>query len=256
MLIRTKHLLMDKVTSTEGVSVSGYGTTQEDTTDVKTTEANGNSGATTESTTDAKGTSNTETKTDDKSKSDETTTREIGLSGYVDEVKVEEKTEVKTEEVKTEETKNDTKVEDLKIDLRGLTEDQTKDIIQFAKDLKLTPEQAQSVLDNRKEQLDKYNQQVADFDKQVKETHTKWEQDLRTEWSKDFGANVKAVNNTLTNHFPETAKMLATSGKRLNPMQMKEILNISKLLGDEGVFEAGGANSTTKERHPSDYYTN
>lgn len=252
MLIRTKHLLMDKVTSTEGVSVSGYGTTQEDTTDVKTTEANGNSGATTESTTDAKGTSNTETKTDDKSKSDETTTKEIGVSGYTDEVK----TDVKTEETKTDENKNDTKVEDLKIDLRGLTEDQTKDIIQFAKDLKLTPEQAQSVLDNRKEQLDKYNEQTAEFDKQVKEAHTKWEQDLRAEWSKDFGANVKAVNNTLTNHFPETAKMLATSGKRLNPMQMKEILNISKLLGDEGVFEVGGANSTTKERHPSDYYTN
>jgi uncharacterized membrane-anchored protein YhcB (DUF1043 family) len=247
-MFRTKHLLMDKATSTEGVSVSGYGTTQEDTTDVKTTEANGNSGATTESTAESKGTSNTETKTDDKSKSDETTTKEAGVSGYTD--------EVKTEETKTEETKNDTKVEDLKIDLRGLPEEQTKDIIDFAKDLKLSPEQAQSILDRRKSELDKFNEYQANTEKEIQQTYTKWEQELRTEWSQDFGANVKAVNNTLSKHYPETSKMLATSGKRLNPMQMKEFLSVSKLLSDEGTFEAGGTNSDKKVRDPSDYYTN
>lgn len=251
MLIRTKHLLMDKITSTEGVSVSGYGTTQENTTDAKTTEANGNSGATTEDKTKAEGTQNSETKTDDQSKSDATT--EKSVSGYSTE---EKKDETVVDDKKVEETKNDTKVEDLKIDLRGLPEEQTKDIIDFAKDLKLTPEQAQSILDRRKSELDKFNEYQTNTEKEIQQTYTKWEQELRTEWSQDFGANVKAVNNTLSKHFPETSKMLATSGKRLNPMQMKEFHSLSKLLGDEGTFEAGGANSDKKDRHPSDYYTN
>ncbi len=248
-MLRTKHLLMDKANSTEGVS--GYGSGQGNETDTSKTETTGDTSTTTADTTDAKGTSDTETKTGDESKQAETTEQK-SVSGYsTEDKKVEE-----TAETKTEETKTETKVEDLKIDLKGLTEEQTKDLIEFAKDTKLSTEQAQHLLDKRKEALDKINQDQANFDEQVKATYSKWEDDLRTDWGNEFAANVHAVNNTLTKHYPETAKMLATSGKRLNPMQMKEFLSVSKLLGDEGTFEAGGNNDSKRDRHPSDYYTN
>lgn len=247
-MLRTKHLLMDKANSTEGVS--GYGSGQGNETDASKTETTGDTSTTTADTTNTQGTSDTETKTGDESKQAETTEQK-NVSGYSTEDKVEETAENKTEENKTE-----TKVEDLKVDTRGLTEDQTKDLIEFAKETKLSTEQAQQLLDKRKEALDKLNEDQAKFDAEVKATYTKWEGDLRTDWGNEFAANVHAVNNTLTKHYPETAKMLATSGKRLNPMQMKEFLSVSKLLGDEGTFEAGGNNDNKRDRHPSDYYTN
>jgi hypothetical protein len=238
---------MDKANSTEGVS--GYGSGQGNETDASKTETTGDTSTTTADTTNTQGTSDTETKTGDESKQTETTEQK-NVSGYSTENKVEEIAETKTE------TKTETKVEDLKIDNRGLADDQIKDIIEFAKETKLSNEQAQQLLDKRKSQLDKYNEDQSKFDAEVKATYTKWEGDLRTDWGNEFAANVHAVNNTLTKLFPETSKLLASSGKRLNPGQMKEIFNISKLLGDEGTFEAGGSNNNKTDRHPSDYYTN
>ena len=263
MLFRTKligmgNLLMDQTNSTEGVS--GYGTGQTTTTDTSTAQATGNSGDTTTNTTVAQGTPNTETKTGDQSQQ-AATTEQKNVIGYSTEnkdpeTKPDQTTENKTAEGTTE-NKNDTNVEDLKIDTRGLPDDQTKDIIDFAKELKLTSEQAQSVLDKRKNELDKYMKSQEEVENTVKTTYTKWEEDLRTDWGKDYAPNIQIVNNTLTQHFPETAKMLVSSGKRLNPVQVKEFLELGKKLGDENTFEPGSSNSSNKkDRNPSDFYTN
>lgn len=251
-MFRTKHLLMDQVNSTEGVS--GYGNGQADTKDTKTTETSGSSSATdtTKSGTDTKGAADAQAKTPE-SEQTKTPEEQKNVTGYSTDDPPEEK---KVEETKPEETKPDTKVEDFKLDLKGLTDDQTKDIVEFAKELKLTPQQAQAILDKRKTELDKYMDMQATEQNQIKETHKKWEGDLRTEWADDFKPNVHAVNNTLSKHFPSIAKHLASTGKRLNPLEMKEFLAVSKLLGDEGTFEAGSGNSQAKARHPSDFYSN
>lgn len=251
-MFRTKHLLMDQVNSTEGVS--GYGNGQADTKDTKVTETPGSGGTTPPAAGDKKpeGTANAEVKTPE-SEQAKTPEEQKNVTGYSTDDPPEEK---KVEETKTEEKVDDTKVEDFKLDLKGLTDDQTKDIVEFAKELKLTKEQAQAILDKRKTELDKYMDLQANEQNQIKETHKKWEGDLRTEWADDFKPNVHAVNNTLSKHFPTIAKHLATTGKRLNPLEMKEFLAVSKLLGDEGTFESGDANNQSKVRHPSDYYTN
>lgn len=251
-MFRTKHLLMDQVNSTEGVS--GYGNGQADTKDTKTTETSGSSSATdtTKSGENTQGATDAQGKTPE-SEQTKTPEEQKNVTGYSTDDPPEEK---KVEETKPEETKPDTKVEDFKLDLKGLTDDQTKDIVEFAKELKLTPQQAQAILDKRKTELDKYMDMQAAEQNQIKETHKKWEGDLRTEWADDFKPNVHAVNNTLSKHFPSIAKHLASTGKRLNPLEMKEFLAVSKLLGDEGTFEAGSGNSQSKVRHPSDYYTN
>lgn len=259
-MFRTKHLLMDQVSSTEGVS--GYGTGQATTTDTTPTQAAGNTSAAVTDTTNAQGTQNQAAATGDQSQQAAATEQKVNVVGYSTEAvvpgeaaKPAEGTETKPAEATTE-SKNDTKVEDLKIDLKGLTEEQTKDLIEFAKDTKLSTEQAQHLLDKRKEALDKINQDQANFDEQVKATYKKWEGDLRADWGSDYAPNIQIVNNTLTQHYPETAKMLEQYGKRLNPVQVKEFLSVAKLLGDEGTFEAGSSNTNKKERHPSDYYSN
>lgn len=252
-MYRTKHLLMDQASSTEGVS--GYGGGQANATDTKVTETPGGSGTAdqTKGGTNAEGTPNAQSEAD-KSKQTKTPEEQKNVTGYnTDDPPADKK---KVEETKTEENKDDTKVEDFQLDLKGLTDDQTKDIVEFAKELKLTKEQAQSILDKRKTELDKYMDLQAQEANKIKETHKKWEGDLRTEWGEDFKPNVHAVNNTLSKHFPSIAKHLASTGKRLNPLEMKEFLAVSKLLNDEGTFEAGDANNQTKVRHPSDYYTN
>lgn len=249
-MFRTKHLLMDQANSTEGVT--GYGNGQASTTDTKVTEATGNNSAATGDT-KTEGAANTQGEAG-KSEQTKTPEEQKNVTGYnTEDPPAEDK---KEEETKVEEKKDDTKVEDFKLDLKGLTDDQTKDIVEFAKELKLTPEQAQAILDKRKIELDKYMDLQTSEANTIKETHKKWEGDLRTEWDKEFKTNVHTVNNTLSKHFPTIAKHLASTGKRLNPLEMKEFLAVSKILGDEGTFEAGGANTEAKVRHPSDYYSN
>lgn len=251
-MFRRMHLLMDQANSTEGVT--GYGNGQANAADTKVTETTGGDGKTTPTNSDAntEGTANAQGEAN-KSEQTKTPEEQKNVTGYSTDEVVEEK---KVEETNTEEKKDDTKVEDFKLDLKGLTDDQTKDIVEFAKELKLTPTQAQAILDKRKSELDKYMDLQTTEANTIKETHKKWEGDLRTDWDKDFKPNVHAVNNTLSKHFPSIAKHLATTGKRLNPLEMKEFLAISKLLGDEGTFENGDANNQSKVRHPSDYYTN
>lgn len=253
-MFRTKYMLMDQVNSTEGAS-SGYGTGQANTADTKVTETPGGGGTTPAATSGAntEGTPNAEGKTPE-SQQTKTPEEQQNVTGYsTDDPAPEEK---KAEETKPEENKPDTKVEDFKLDLKGLSEEQTKDIVEFSKELKLTKEQAQAILDKRKSELDKYIDFQTTEANTIKETHKKWEGDLRTDWGEEFKPNVHAVNNTLSKHFPTIAKHLATTGKRLNPLEMKEFLAVSKLLSDEGTFENGEANMQSKMRHPSDYYTN
>jgi len=249
-MFRTKHLLMDQASSTEGVT--GYGDGQATTPDTKATEAAGNNGAAAGGAT-TEGTTNTQGEAV-KSEQAKTPDEQKNVTGYnTEDPPAEEK---KAEVPPVEEKKDDTKVEDFKLDLKGLTDDQTKDVVEFAKEIKLTKEQAQAILDKRRIELDKYLDLQTQEANTIKETHKKWEGDLRTEWDKEFKTNVHAVNNTLSKHFPTIAKHLATTGKRLNPLEMKEFLAVSKILGDEGTFEAGGTNTEAKVRHPSDYYSN
>lgn len=259
-MFRTKYLLMDQASSTEGVS--GYGTGQASTTDTTTTQAAGNTSAAVTDTTNTQGTPNQAAATGDQSQQAAATEQKVNVIGYSTEAvvpgettKPAEGTETKPAEATTE-SKNDTIVEEFKVDTRGLTDEQTKDLIDFAKENKFTPEQAQVLLDKRKSELDKYTSAQAEADKTVADTYKKWEGDLRADWGSDYAPNIQIVNNTLTNHFPETAKLLAATGKRMNPVQVKEFLALGKKLGDEGTFEAGSSNTNKKERHPSDYYSN
>lgn len=232
-------LLMDEATEAISGGASGYGTTEQTTaTDDKSTKENGSSIPTPPGQKDQEGTKVEDDKGDDKPE------QKGAPSGYGE------------GEKPKEEVKTDTEVVDIKIDLRGLSEDQTKDLIDFAKENKLTNEQAQAILDRRKTQLDEYNKQTSDFEALKKATHAGWVTELQTEWGKDFDTNVKTVNDTLSAHFPETARILANSGSKMNPKQMKEFLSLAQILKDEGQHNSGDASAGTKERHPSDYYNN
>lgn len=256
-----KYLLLDEAGDTAAGGASGYEATK---TDDKGTETAGNNGDTNKE--NAQGAQDQSAKSGDQSKQAAEDKSKENVSGYdLDEEDTstpppaadENKDAKKEDEDKGKEEENKTKVEDLKIDLRGLSEDQTKDLIEFAKELNLSNEQAQKVLDKRKSELDKFNEHQQEFDKQVKEVYQSWGAELKKEWGKEFNTNIHAVNQTLTNHFPETAKLLASSGKRLNPKQMKEYFNLSQILKDEGQHNGGdGGGKEQKERKPWDAYSN
>lgn len=253
-----KHLLQEELKdeTTTSPGLSGYTNTEEPppATEIK---AAGDSSDTSKDSANQEGTPDKETKTDDQSKQTETP----NITGYdeSDDIKIETKTDDKKTETDDKSGIDDTKVVELELDLKGLKYEEVTDLKEFAKENKLSKDQAQKLLDKRKEALDNQAKLQADFEAEKKTVYKKWTDDLKND--PDFGGqnfknSLHAVNKLLETHMPGTAKLLTDSGKRLSPIQMKELRAIALKLSDEGTLELGGTTTTTKERQPWDVYNN
>jgi len=249
--MKTKHLLMNEAVDDTKGGTGGSGYVEET---PETTEKTETTGDTSENTTKTEGTGDTKTSgEDDKSKQSETSKEQKDATGYGDESKDADKNKDQT--TKTDEIKLD-----YEIDFKGLKEDQTKDLIEFAKANKLTKEQAQAIMDKRKEVIDIMAQQQADHEKEKVETYSKWTKELKDHpefGGANYNSSVHTVNKFLREHLPTTAKYLTETGKRLSPKEMIELRAVAMKLSDEGSHEQGGTTkSNNKERNPWDYYNN
>lgn len=149
------------------------------------------------------------------------------------------------------------------LDYKGLDVEKNKDIVEFAKTHKLSKEQAQAFVDARKLAIDNHAANVAKFENDKKETHARWEKELRDD--KDFGgsqenfaANIKLVGDFSKNHLPNLTKALTSNGGRLSSSEMKEIRLLALKMKDEGAppTDGGAGGNKQENRHPTDYYSN
>lgn len=257
MLVKKHNLLLDKLD--ESGTPSGYGTS-ETKVDTKTAETAGNNSAADKGA--AKGTEDKTAATDDKSKQAETSEKSEkteDLTGYKaadDKSKDDKAAEDKSkDDDKTKDDKSKDQYKDL--DFKGLDPEKNKDLIEFASKAGMTKEQAQALVEKRKEHMDLQAAEVQKFEDSKKETFTRWEKELTTDWGSEFNQNVKAVNDFATNHLPNLTKVLTSNGGRLSPSEMKEILALALKTNSETSFTEGDAGKSKQEqRHPSDYYKN
>ena len=224
--------------STENQSPSGYGTeTTQTPQDTKAAQAERMYGKPDQGVEQSAGV--TEQKTEATPESKQESVSQEDASGYL------------TEEAKPTEDKP------LEINTETLDEVTVKEVQEFAKVNGLTKEQAQAVADKYKALVQDQAKYKADYEKTVKETHKKWEEDLRRD--SDFGGvnfakSVHNVNKLLNENMPGLKNLLTTGGKRLPPSVMKDLNSLAKRMYGETEFNQGQAVSQKDTWKPTDFY--
>lgn len=224
--------------SVETQSPSGYGTEATQTPqDTKAAQAERMYGKPDQGVEQAEGA--TEQKTEATPESKQESVSQEDASGYL------------TEEAKPTEDKP------LEINTETLDEATVKEVQEFAKVNGLTKEQAQAVADKYKALMQDQAKYKADYEKTVKETYKKWEEDLRRD--SDFGGanfakSVHNVNKLLNENMPGLKNLLTTSGKRLPPSVMKDLNSLAKRMYGETEFNQGQAVSQKDTWKPTDFY--
>jgi len=160
------------------------------------------------------------------------------------------------EEAKPTEAKP-TEDKPLEINTETLDEATVKEVQEFAKANGLTKEQAQAVADKYKALVQDQAKYKADYEKTVKETYKKWEEDLRRD--SDFGGanfakSVHNVNKLLNENMPGLKNLLTSGGKRLPPSVMKDLNSLAKRMYGETEFNQGQAVSQKDTWKPTDFY--
>ena len=168
----------------------------------------------------------TEQKTEATSESKQESVSQEDASGYL------------TGEAKPTEAKP-TEDKPLEINTETLDEATVKEVQEFAKVNGLTKEQAQAVADKYKALIQNQAKYKADYEKTVKETHKKWEEDLRRD--SDFGGanfakSVHNVNKLLNENMPGLKNLLTSGGKRLPPSVMKDLNSLAKRMYGDNLF--------------------
>lgn len=231
-------ILMDK--ADDSGSPSGYGSEDaKTTTETETTEEKGNTGDS--SSKDASSGKGTEDKAAD-------TSTEKDLTGY--DKKEDDKGDAKDEAVK------DDKPLELE-NVEGLTEDKIKDIQKFAKDHKLTKEQAQGLVEKYKAEQALDIKAAEEYKTKEAEVFKKWENELKEDaefGGKNFDQSVHGVNKLIREELPGLKNLLTTSGKRLPPSLMKDLNKVARKLYGETEFNLGDKGSDNKSWKPTDFY--
>lgn len=229
--------------STANQSPSGYGTEATQTPqDTKAAQAERMYGKPDQEVEQAAGA--TEQKTEATPESEQESVPQEDASGYL------------TEEAKPTEAKP-TEEKPLEINTETLDEATVKEVQEFAKVNGLTKEQAQAVADKYKALVQDQAKYKADYEKTVKETYKKWEEDLRRD--PDFGGanfvkSVYDVNKLLNENMPGLKNLLTSGGKRLPPSVMKDLNSLAKRVYGETEFNQGQAVSQKDTWKPTDFY--
>lgn len=229
--------------STENQSPSGYGTEATQTPqDTKAAQAERMYGKPDQGVEQAAGA--TEQKTEAAPESKQESVSQEDASGYL------------TGEAKPTEAKP-TEDKPFEINTETLDEVTVKEVQEFAKVNGLTKEQAQAVADKYKALVQDQAKYKADHEKTVKETHKKWEEDLRRD--SDFGGanfakSVHNVNKLLNENMPGLKNLLTSGGKRLPPSVMKDLNSLAKRMYGETEFNQGQAVSQKDTWKPTDFY--
>jgi len=151
-------------------------------------------------------------------------------------------------------------------DFGNLSEADKKSFSEYFDKHNLPKEARDALVEIRKNEIATQQQAKVELEKQIKLEETKlrsnWYNELKTD--KDFGganfdANLKTVNNFMTNFLPGLKKMLTDKAGMLPPVVMKEYLSIAKKLneteklvnGDPGAPET---KPTGKYDFLTDYY--
>lgn len=139
------------------------------------------------------------------------------------------------------------------IELKDLNETDKKMFTEYFEKHKLPKEAQESLVNIRKAQIadqirSQKEQQLA-IEKQAAKIKTDWYNELRSD--KDFGgsnfdSNVKLVNKFITDHLPNTKKMLTEKGGMLPPSTMRDFYSVAKRLYETESFVQGdpGASET------------
>lgn len=152
----------------------------------------------------------------------------------------------------------------LELNLEGIEELEGKKLSEFAKAHKLTKEQAQALVENRKAELTAMKADDAKFvtEQEAKKqaAKAKWEQELRDDpvFGKDnYVHSVNRVDKLLAEKLPRFGKML-TKGNIVLPADVMRDLNDVALLVYGTESFVGGDNNTSKQaaKSPLDYYSN
>lgn len=265
MFVEKFKLRMDKATDT--TSASGYvAENSQATPDAKTPEASGNSAdKTADDKAKAQGNSG-EASASTKSKQAKTPSEQSekkipDITGYAADDKSKEGSEGdKSKDAKAEADKADVKDDTpLELDLKGFKDEEVADLTDFAKTHKLSKEQAQALVDKRKEAVDANVKAQAEAETQRQELYKTWEKELQADpefGGENFKTNVHNVNKLLTDFMPGTTKQLTEQGRRVSAIQMKEFAKIAaKLYSEEEHFEGSGQKGS-EERKPWDSYSN
>ena len=229
--------------STENQSPSGYGTeTTQTPQDTKAAQAERMYGKPDQGVEQSAGV--TEQKTEATPESKQESVSQEDASGYL------------TEEAESTEAKP-TEDKPLEINTETLDEAAVKEVQEFAKVNGLTKEQAQAVADKYKALVQDQAKYKADYEKTVKETYKKWEEDLRRD--SDFGGanfakSVHNVNKLLNENMPGLKNLLTSGGKRLPPSVMKDLNSLAKRMYGETEFNQGQAVSQKDTWKPTDFY--
>lgn len=234
-MLRLHRILMDKVD--DAGSPSGYGAeTSTTATPTQTAQTQGSDDIDSKGDTSSEGTKVETSATGDKSQQ----TPPEDVTGYT----------------KTEATKEEAKPA-LELDLKGLPEESVKDIQDLAKDLGLTKEQAQALVDKRKSDEDAKVAAKETFKAKEVEVFKNWETELKSD--PDFGGDnfahsVHNVNKLIREELPGLKNLLTTSGKRLPPSVMKDLNNVARKLYGETELVQGDKTSTSDSWNPLDFY--
>lgn len=151
----------------------------------------------------------------------------------------------------------------LEVDLKGLEETKVADVLEFAKTHNLTKEQAQALVDQRKEELDSSAAAATAAAEKLandrKEIHAKWEKELQEDpefGGQKYSHNIHINNKMINEHMPELKNLLTNSGAKLPPKLMKELNAVArKLYSEAELVEGSGVKSSDdSDRKPWDFY--
>lgn len=254
-MFRTHKLLLDK--EVETTSASGYGSENTETAkDTSTSEASGSGANTTANDqTKTEGDSGKETATSESKQAATSTEQVKDVTGYeTDETKKEGSEGEASKDAQAADVKED---KPLELDLKGLAEENVKDLREFGTTHKFNKEQTQALVDKRKEILDANAKSEADHKELVKKTYAAWEKELKEDpvfGKENYATNIHNINKLLTDFMPDTTKELTESGRRISSIQMKEFAKIASKLYGEGELNEGSGTKQGESRQPWDAY--
>ena len=154
-------------------------------------------------------------------------------SGYSEEEPKAPKKDEKKEEGKSDKNSN----KDFKLDTEGLLEDEIKDLNDFIKTHSINEKQAQAMVDQKKDDVKKYDTMVADdkseVERKAQERRVAWHRELKedsTFGGENFAHSIKQAEKVIDEHLPNLKKVLTEEGGMLPPYVMKDLAKLAGTL--------------------------
>lgn len=187
-----------------------------------------------------------ESKDDDQEK--EVEKKATGYDKEPEKVEEDDAEDSLSEEDEKKDDGQDDAEEEIKLKTEGLEKEQAEEIQGLAKELKLSKEQAQKLVDReveRNKKLDKsIEEQRKAAERRRKEIRAKWHKELKED--SDFGGanfdkSVHKAERVLEDFFPNMKKELTESGAMLPPYVMRDLAKLAESLYAKPKFQSGDA---------------